>query len=135
MQARYSHDLNVKYEKTPCLLLAPYHGPRDLGSFSPYLRQGPRTGPPRYHAQFLDAAGFQGFLRYLENNPVKAGLVRRAVDWPWSSAPAHASGKADWQAYLEEHVNAELQNAARLRGTGSCWNRPPPWHEASPPAS
>ena len=25
-------------------------------------------------------------LRYVESNPVAAGLVRRAEDWPWSSA-------------------------------------------------
>ena len=24
--------------------------------------------------------------RYIEQNPVKAGLVRQAKDWPWSSA-------------------------------------------------
>ena len=41
----------------------------------------------------------------------------------------------DWQAYLEEHINAELKNAARIRGTGSCWNRPQPWYESSLPAS
>jgi REP element-mobilizing transposase RayT len=27
-----------------------------------------------------------GTQRYIENNPVKAGLVRSAKDWPWSSA-------------------------------------------------
>ena len=25
-------------------------------------------------------------VAYLHHNPVKAGLVRRAEDWPWSSA-------------------------------------------------
>jgi type I restriction enzyme R subunit/putative DNA methylase len=24
--------------------------------------------------------------KYIENNPVKAGLVAKAEDWPWSSA-------------------------------------------------
>ncbi|MBX9896730.1 MAG: transposase [Qipengyuania sp.] len=33
--------------------------------------------------------------RYIENNPVKAGLVARAEDWPWSSARAHVTGAAD----------------------------------------
>ncbi|HMP83763.1 MAG TPA: transposase [Verrucomicrobiota bacterium] len=28
----------------------------------------------------------QTAVRYIENNPVKAGLVREAKDWPWSSA-------------------------------------------------
>ena len=167
MQARYSHYLNVKYKATPWLLLAPYYGPKDLDSFSPYLRQGPTNWTPRYHADFLDADGFQEFLRYLENNPVKAGLARRAVAWPWSSAHAHSkkghstgaqsNGKdpeqlltfdrwlhlfgkpetmpEDWQAYLEEHANADLKNPARTRGTGSCWNRPQAWYQSAPPSS
>jgi len=28
---------------------------------------------------------------YIENNPVKAGLVQRAIDWPWGSAARSAS--------------------------------------------
>ena len=31
-------------------------------------------------------------LRYVELNPVRAGLVGRATDWPWSSAAAHTTG-------------------------------------------
>jgi putative transposase len=31
-------------------------------------------------------------LRYVERNPVRAGLVARAEDWPWSSLPAVAAG-------------------------------------------
>ncbi len=33
--------------------------------------------------------------RYVENNPVTAGLVSRAEDWPWSSARAHIHGITD----------------------------------------
>jgi putative transposase len=33
--------------------------------------------------------------RYVELNPVRAGLVARACDWPWSSARAHLSGRDD----------------------------------------
>ena len=29
---------------------------------------------------------FNRIARYIEQNPVKAGLVKRAEDWPWSSA-------------------------------------------------
>ncbi|MGL6043711.1 MAG: transposase [Sandaracinobacteroides sp.] len=32
-------------------------------------------------------------IRYVENNPVAAGLVPRAVDWRWSSARSHAEGQ------------------------------------------
>ena len=53
------------------------------------VRFRPQRLTPRYHAEHLDAAGFQAFLRCVENNPVRAG---RAVDWPWSSAPAYCTG-------------------------------------------
>ncbi len=32
---------------------------------------------------------------YVERNPVKAGLVERAEDWPWSSAATHVGAAAD----------------------------------------
>ena len=41
-------------------------------------------------------------MRYVEANPLRAGLVRRAEDWPWSSASPHARrhlhrpALADW---------------------------------------
>ena len=34
-------------------------------------------------------------LCYVENNPVRAGLVRRAEDWEWSSASGHLGGAPD----------------------------------------
>jgi len=57
-------------------------------------------------------------LRYSELNPVRACLVSRAPDWPWSSAAVHCGAPAatswlnmdlwgrrwtadDWRAYLE----------------------------------
>jgi putative transposase len=44
-------------------------------------------------------------LRYVELNPVRAGLVQHAAEWPWSSAAAHVTGMerpelldtAEWQ--------------------------------------
>ena len=33
--------------------------------------------------------------RYVELNPVRAGLVKRAEQWPWSSARAHMGGRDD----------------------------------------
>jgi putative transposase len=37
-------------------------------------------------------------LRYVELNPVRAGMVERAEDWPWSSASAHlgSAGRPAW---------------------------------------
>ena len=36
---------------------------------------------------------FWWVVRYIANNPVKAGLCREAKDWDWSSSGAVASGK------------------------------------------
>ena len=33
--------------------------------------------------------------RYIELNPVRAGLVAKTEDWPWSSARAHLAGRDD----------------------------------------
>ena len=34
-------------------------------------------------------------IRYVERNPVQAGMVRRAEDYPWSSAAAHCGLRSD----------------------------------------
>jgi putative transposase len=34
-------------------------------------------------------------IRYVETNPVRAGLVTLAEHYPWSSAPAHCNGTVD----------------------------------------
>ena len=93
LQGRYSYDFNRKYGARPWVLLAPLDGACDVASFSRYRRAGPVNWTSRYDAQFLDGALLKAFLRYLELNPVRAGLVDRAKDWRWSSAPAHCAGK------------------------------------------
>lgn len=40
-----------------------------------------------YWDRFIrDERHFEGVIRYIHENPVKAGLVKRAEEWPWSSA-------------------------------------------------
>jgi hypothetical protein len=55
-----------------------------------------RTGhlfQARYHSKHcLDDAYLSVVIRYIHQNPVRAGLVARACDWPWSSA---GQGDAD----------------------------------------
>jgi putative transposase len=36
-------------------------------------------------------------LLYIELNPVRAGLVRSAIEYRWSSARAHVTGHDEWQ--------------------------------------
>lgn len=49
----------------------------------------------RYFATPLDEEHLWAAVRYVELNPVRAGLVTRAEEYPWSSARAHATGEHD----------------------------------------
>ena len=52
-----------------------------------YLFQG------RFASYPMDDAHLMAAVRYVELNPVAAGLVARAQDWRWSSARSHVSGR------------------------------------------
>jgi putative transposase len=52
-----------------------------------YLFQG------RFGSYPMDDAHLMAAVRYVENNPVAAGMVAEAADWPWSSAASHLAGK------------------------------------------
>jgi putative transposase len=49
----------------------------------------------RYFSSPLDEAYFWAAMRYVERNPVRAGLVRYAEGYPWSSARAHCGLQHD----------------------------------------
>jgi putative transposase len=62
----------------------------------------------RYASYAMDDAHMMVAARYIENNPVKAGMVVRAEDWPWSSARAHIGGQGDGltdSAALGHHIS------------------------------
>ncbi len=44
----------------------------------------------RFFSCPLDGGHLENAVRYVELNPVRAGLVQTAQDWEWSSARAHA---------------------------------------------
>ena len=46
-------------------------------------------------------------MRYIEQNPVRAKLVKRAEDYEWSSARAHVSGIKDEVLSYESWFNAK----------------------------
>ena len=54
-----------------------------------YLWQG------RFSSYPMDEAHLIAAIRYVELNPVRAGLVRRAEQWRWSSARAHVDKTPD----------------------------------------
>lgn len=57
--------------------------------WSGYLWQG------RFASFVMDEAHLLVAARYIELNPVRARLVKRARDYPWSSARAHLKGRDD----------------------------------------
>jgi putative transposase len=51
----------------------------------------------RFHSYPMDERHLLSAVRYVEMNPVHAGLVERAEDWEWSSARYHLGlSSADW---------------------------------------
>ncbi|MCZ6601927.1 MAG: transposase [Planctomycetota bacterium] len=85
-----------------------------------YLWQG------RFSSFVMDEPHFITAVRYVLQNPVKAGLVKRPSDWPYSSARAHlglcddpvvnvdrmAREIDDWEAYLR--IPMEEREAKRF---------------------
>jgi putative transposase len=74
----------------------------------------------RFYSCALDEAHVHAAVRYVEMNPVRAGIVASAEDYPWSSAKNHVDGIADtvlsgrcflletirdWKQYLAEAPN------------------------------
>lgn len=70
----------------------------------------------RFHSFVMEENHLFAAMRYVENNPVKASIVSKAQDYPWSSAASHVKGTTDsllsacylmedikdWQGYLLE---------------------------------
>ena len=49
----------------------------------------------RFYSCPLDEAHAHNAAAYVELNPVRAGMVKRPWDYPWSSAAAHCAGDGD----------------------------------------
>jgi putative transposase len=49
----------------------------------------------------MDEAHLMACVRYIEQNPVRAGLVKKPQDWAWSSARAHLDGRDDGTVVVE----------------------------------
>ena len=87
----------------------------------------------RFFSCPLDDVHLWAAVRYVERNPVRAGLVGRAEDYPWSSAPAHcglrqdgllaqnfppAGAVADWRTWLETEDQQQTAAVRRQTRTG-----------------
>lgn len=87
-------------------------------SLSGHLFQG------RFQSYPMDDTHLMVAVRYVEQNPVAAGMVLRAEDWRWSSARAHmglhddmltdvealGSHVSNWQAMLVDGLEAADRN-------------------------
>jgi putative transposase len=92
-----------------------------------YLWQG------RFSSYPLDEQYVLAAVRYIETNPVRAGLAKRPWQYPWSSAAAHVRGKDDllvkvkpmlsrvgnWREYLSiEQDSTDMELLRRHSRTG-----------------
>jgi putative transposase len=85
----------------------------------------------RFYSCCLDETHLFAAVRYVENNPVRAGLVENAEDYPWSSAPGHIYAREkqenpilsrdmpllkmipDWREFLLEEEEISILNKLR----------------------
>lgn len=77
----------------------------------------------RFSSFAMDETYLLSCAKYIELNPVKANLCRKAEDWPWNSAHAHLTQKSDalcivepllkyikdWQAFLTEGDSKHIE--------------------------
>jgi putative transposase len=123
-----------------CLLPNHFHllvWPRRDGDLSAYMMWLTTAHVRRYHHHYHSSGHvwqgrFRSFPiqedehlltvhRYIERNPVRAGLVARAQDWLWSSAARHREGRpvlaagpvahaVNWLRYVNEpQTEAEVE--------------------------
>ncbi len=87
----------------------------------------------RFHSFVMDETHLLAAVRYVELNPVRAGLCMHPSEWPWSSVHYHlrdfpdklitprsmANLVGDWQAYLDSApTSAEIGKLRRHSSTG-----------------
>jgi putative transposase len=84
----------------------------------------------RFMSCVLDRPSVFEEVRFVETNPIRAGLVVAAEDYPWSSARSHVTGRpdpllaegfylqdevGDWRAYLAGRGDEAIVAKARER--------------------
>lgn len=79
----------------------------------------------RFYSCVLDDKHFISAIRYVERNPVRAGLVQEACEWKWSSASFHIGkekseiplgdifeilnmSQSEWKEYLSSREEEEM---------------------------
>jgi putative transposase len=80
----------------------------------------------RYRATVVDSERYLlTCMRYIEDNPVRATMVARPADYPWSSHGANAAGvrgeNADWLMPHEVYVRLGADPHARQNAYRALW--------------
>lgn len=84
----------------------------------------------RFKSYPLDETHLYAAIRYIERNPVRAGIVEHAWDYPWSSARSHVFKKSDvllsenfllsdisdWKAFLSQEDDRNVLKDFRRHG-------------------
>jgi len=96
--------------------------------FNQKKKQSRHLWQGRFFSCCLDESHLFASVRYVENNSVRAGLVKRAKNYRWSSAPSHVNGEnnpnlsndlpllqqvQDWREFLRESDEERLLNKLR----------------------
>lgn len=71
----------------------------------------------RYFASVLDDRHCWAAIRYVERNPVRAGMLARAEDYRWSSAASHCGLQRDTVLTTEKHWQRQFEGI----GNWSAW--------------
>ncbi len=87
----------------------------------------------RFHSFVMDEPHLMAAVRYVEQNPVRAGFCSKPDEWRWSSAKAHLDGvddqlvsvapmlarSSDWESYLgTPDANLTVETIRRHSSTG-----------------
>jgi putative transposase len=73
----------------------------------------------RFYSTILDEPHVYAAVKYVENNPVRAGVVITAEEYSWSSAKVHVQGNSDGILSLNCYLLSEIKNWKRyLREEG-----------------
>jgi putative transposase len=98
-------------------------------TFSPCLSYYYLHAKGRFFSCVLDEIHLLAAMGYVENNPVRAGIVEKAEDYRWSSAAGHigrnedavvskdcpvVGSTTDWATYLEQRDDQLMKT---LRGS------------------
>jgi putative transposase len=118
-----------KRENSVSRTLQYVHGGYALYFNSKYSKSG-HLWQGRFKSTVLDEIHLWNAVRYVERNPVRAGIVERARDYRWSSAAVHCDLRDDkmvsddlplvkeitnWDAWLKDDQSEEEVNFIRDR--------------------